>query len=171
MMPVNLRLSGIILLTVALTACGFQLRGTRSGAIAPAYQAMRVDEGGLKGSLVSSMLQNALVERAGVSLSDKKNAASLKLKSELMERRVLSVNPLTGTATDYVLVYRLTYQLDGADGKAVIPPQAVYAQQDFRYDSRDALGMSRQEEALQEQLRATVVDQVIARLIHLRTEP
>lgn len=150
-----------------LSACGFHLRGTQSAELPAAYKAMRFEAGAAVNTEIAALLQNALIERAGVRFSDDKGVPAFVFLGESFERRVLAVNVASGTATDYLLVYRLYYQLNDARGKTVLPRKLVYLQRDFRYDPNDALGMSREEERLQYELRLSAVDRVLLHLNHM----
>jgi len=163
----RLLLAVIILISLTLGACGFHLRGMQSANLPQAYQTLRFESGGAVNTEIVALLQNALIERAGVRIANDKGLPVFVFMGERFERRVLAVNVASGTATDYLLIYRLYYQLNDAKGKVLLPRKLVYLQRDFRYDPNDALGMSREEERLQYEMRLSAVDRVLLHLSHM----
>lgn len=153
----------MLLTALVLAGCGFHLRGSQSVNLPPAYQTLRFNAPAAY-TETASLLQNALIERAGVRIKNDNSLPVFVLMGEAFERRVLSVNVVTGTATDYLLVYRLSYGLQDARGKDVMPVKQIYLQRDFRYDASDALGMQRESERLQNEMRLSAVDRVVQQL-------
>ncbi len=105
----------ILLLTLTLAACGFQLRGDYT--LAPGLSPVYVDKAGpyeLRAELRAQLRANGVALAKTASLA----ASSLKILSSSQGRRVLSVD-VRGRAREYALDYTILYQ--------------------FRYNGKDSL--------------------------------
>jgi LPS-assembly lipoprotein len=147
---------------VALSACGFQLRGQQDYA----FKRLAITGG------VPQMV--ARLERMVEGGSDtvivkpyEKPEATLNL-SEASGLRTLSLNA-EGVVQEYELVYNLTYSLIGADGTLLIPPSSIALNRSMTYSDQYTLAKSQESTLLYTDMRNDAVDQLTRRLAAVRS--
>lgn len=169
--PVNaglLRYRSLAILAACLllNACGFHLSGHPSGQMpaslaklrlsAPAYAPLTVE------------MRNALKEQTDIQLIEDIDVpvATLTLSGEQVSSQVQAID-ITGTVSDYLLNYSLTYSLKGADGKVLLPSQSIKLQREYTFDKLNVLAKEREDEFLRQEMRRDAVQQIMRRLINL----
>jgi LPS-assembly lipoprotein len=152
-----------LLVVLALTACGFHLRG--SVQLPLELAAINVLDA-KSATDIAPALRNAL-KNAGTRVSDAAPMV-LQLKAEQYGKRVLSVDS-SGRAQEYGLSYTVRFLLkaEGAEaGKSVIwlAEEAVTQTRDLRFDSAAVLGTEGEEAQLKAEMRQDAVLQILRRL-------
>ncbi|CAN0618389.1 LPS-assembly lipoprotein LptE [Burkholderia multivorans] len=142
---------------VALSACGFQLRGQQNyafkhllivGAAAPVQARLtRMVEGGS---------DTKIVKRAD-------DADAVLSVSEVLGMSTLTLNQY-GTAQEYALNYSVTYTLRAKDGTVLIPPSAIALNRAMTYSDQYTNAKSQETEILYADMRSDAVDQLLRRL-------
>ena len=155
--PPVFRLTASAALCVALTACGFHLRGQ---ALLP------FDSVYITGSPVFvSQISRAL--RAGspvrVTNNSKDAQVTLQILSELRERVILSLSA-AGRVREITLRYRVSYRLTDAKGIEYIPASEIVLRRDITYSDADVLGKEQEEVLLYRDMQSDAVQQVVRRL-------
>ncbi|WP_348733398.1 LPS assembly lipoprotein LptE [Rheinheimera texasensis] len=152
-----LRLSALLLpllLSLLLSGCGFQLRGSLPLEKYPAVY--------LQGDKHSELLQQlgAQLERNQVKLLDSSDAKSaiFVLDSDSLQRRTLSLFP-NGQVAEYELIYKVNYQL-------VLPgqeprPYQIELYRDYQDDPSRALAKSKELDLMLTELRSQAVARII----------
>jgi LPS-assembly lipoprotein len=145
----------------SLAGCGFHLRGQslEAGNFGNVYVQSR--GGGTLGAELRLSLEDA-----GVRSVDKASDADVivTVADERFVRSVLSVDPNTGKAREYEIVYRATYSARRRDGSAVVGEQQIEIARDYVFDPDAVLGKSREEDVLREEMRRDAVQQILGRL-------
>lgn len=150
-----------LLLTLALAACGFHLRGpvelpvqlkqTRITGVAE-YDPLRLE------------LKQVLINAGAQVLSPTdKTAASIEISNKNYSRRVLSVDAL-GRAAEYGLVLSFAFQVKTAEGKILIPLQSIQINRDFRFDPNAVLAKDSEEQQIRKEMVRRGVHQLIRRI-------
>jgi len=142
---------------VALSACGFQLRGQQNYAFKhllivggpPSVQARLT-------RLVEAGSDTKIVTR------DDDADAVLNL-SEALGLSTLTLNQY-GTAQEYALNYSVTYTLRAKDGTVLIPPSVIALNRAMTYSDQYANAKSQETEILYADMRSDAVDQLLRRL-------
>lgn len=106
------RTSLIVIMSLALSCCGFQLRGTYDLATAMSPMLVNTSENELRLELRSLLRANDLK----VANTAESHASKLTIDRVQRNRRVLSVDS-RGRAREYELRYELSYKLDFDTGK------------------------------------------------------
>lgn len=159
-----LRLTGIVLLATALTACGWKLRGTGSYNMPPEITPIAVDSGAVADELRNRLrASNSLTESAGDPA-----ASDLEILKENRNRRVLSVDS-NGKVDEYEILYEVRWQLTarGSDDKSrriLIAPTTVRANRSYDYSASTVLSTNKQEQRLVEELRDDIARRIVFRL-------
>ncbi len=154
----NRRLGRYLLwpLLVLVTACGFHLRGSdEQFAGLPAIYIEGDDI-----ALIDLLRQT--LQDAGAVVVEQPAATSLHLliRSESLERRVLSVNS-SGKVQEYILFYQLRFILGSA---ANDPEQAIELQRDFDFSGTDVLAKEDEAASLFRQMRREAARRLLRRL-------
>ncbi|MDZ7869870.1 MAG: LPS assembly lipoprotein LptE [Rheinheimera sp.] len=148
------RLSALMLLSLLLSSCGFQLRGSLPLEKYPAVY--------LQGDKHSELLQQlgTQLERNQVKLLDSSDATSaiFVLDSDSLQRRTLSLFP-NGQVAEYELIYKVNYQL-------VLPgqeprPYQIELYRDYQDDPSRALAKSKELDLMLTELRSQAVARII----------
>lgn len=158
-MTVRLALPAVLVLLLA--ACGFQLRSALSlpADLGPVQVSARDPYSALAQSLERSL------ERAGATLADDDAAgvAQLRLVSERWQTMPIAVDQV-GRAQEYSLRYAVIFQLDAADGSALVPQQAIEMSRDYVAPPVDAIGRESEAELLGRELRRDMAASVLRRV-------
>jgi LPS-assembly lipoprotein len=143
-----------VLLSLMLSSCGFQLRGSLPLEKYPAVY--------LQGDKHSELLQQlgAQLERNQVKLLDSSDAKSaiFVLDSDSLQRRTLSLFP-NGQVAEYELIYKVNYQLilPGQDPR----PYQIELYRDYQDDPSRALAKSKELDLMLTELRSQAVARII----------
>lgn len=156
-------LSGLLVLGVVLGTlggCGFHLR-------APSQLPADVSKVYLTTPypVIADRL-SVLLEDAGAKLMPSRKGADaiLSVPAERFDRRVLSYDPKTGTPAEYELAYTLRFDFQRANGKVLVPSEAITLQRDYVYDVQQVLGSVDQQATLETEMRRDAVRQILRRI-------
>lgn len=151
----------VALLALAVTGCGFQLRGSASLPPEMASTWLQVQD---RSSPFVRELE-LLLRANDVTLVDGPGAdvAELKIRRERISRRALSI---AGDARvrEFELVFDLEFELKGAGGDLLLRPETLRLERDFQFDEQEILGAANEEELLREDLRRSMAQMLIRRL-------
>jgi LPS-assembly lipoprotein len=152
------RLTAVVL-CMALTACGFHLRGQ---AALP-FDSVYIEAAA--GSQFANQLGRAI--RSGSEtkvVNDAKNAqATLQIISESRERQILSLSA-SGRVQELTLLYRVAFRLGDGKGKEYMPPNEVLLRRDLTYSDADVIAKEQEEVLLYRDMEKDAVQQVMRRL-------
>lgn len=154
--------------SLALSACGFHLRGAGKAELPAALSTLRVAIEGshaLNDPLLAAM-KTALRTQAGVAVVDSAEVPLLLLFGEHSASQVLSVGA-TGKADEYLLKYEVSFRLVGADGKELAGPQTVKLQRDHAFDRFNVIAKEREEADLRRDMQRDAVQQILRRLARI----
>ena len=155
---------------LALSACGFHLRGASSVELPPELAVMRVTMGGSSYPPLLVEVRNALLALGTTRLTDDVAAPVpvLQLQGESSQSQVLAIDS-SGRINAYLLHYRVSFSLLGGDGRVLLPEQAVRLQREYTFDRLNVLATERQSEFLQTEMRRDAAQQILRRLASLTT--
>ena len=143
--------------TIMLSACGFELRGAADLAFDTIY---------IQGPsyTVSKDLRKALAIN-GVTIVNSPEEADMLLEflSEVYDRRILSLSG-RGRVTEYELLYNLNFRIKAAASELWGPVQTIEGRRDFSYDDTQVLAKSYEETRLREDMQADAVREIMRRL-------
>lgn len=141
------RIGAVFLLPVlllALSACGFHLRGAYQlpAQLSPLY----IDRDSMSYPLYQEL--HAALKASGVELTTAMDLASsrLRITRESRSRAVLSVDS-SGRAREYDLKYELGFSLNAGD-RAIIDNGTLQLQRNLLFDPETVLGVSHETESL-----------------------
>ncbi|WP_250654873.1 LPS assembly lipoprotein LptE [Alkalimarinus coralli] len=157
----KLNVISIALLTLALTACGFQLRG--SASIPAELRLMSLNcSNDLSKALCQSLTKQ--LELNGVNLVDSASANYiLTIISLNSSRRAVSITD-RAVAVEYEVTNKATFNLVAADQTVIIKDTSTSARQSYRFDEDNVISKTREEEQVKEQLNKQLAYKIISRL-------
>jgi len=152
--------------TLALSACGFQLRGSRAPVVLPfsiLYIALPT----------SSEFHAALkrgIEASGKTrvVDDPKSAqVALTLTGDAQTKNVLSLDT-SGRVREFQLVRTVSFRLHDAAGRDWLPPGQVVIRRDFSFSDAQILAKEAEEVLLWRDMQTDMVQQMLRRIATAR---
>jgi LPS-assembly lipoprotein len=151
----------LMLFTFALSACGFQLRGTADLSFKKLY---------IQGSnlSISRDLKRSL-KGSGIQIVDEAEDAELLLEllGESAQKRILSLSG-GGLVREYELNYLVNFRTRVPADPTWGPVQTVSNRRDFSYDDKALLGKGDEEGRLNADMRSDAIREVIRRLTAIK---
>lgn len=147
-----------------LSACGFHLRDS---LLLPAgLEAVQVASSNPNGPL-EQQLEQAL-QRAGATLAaagtpEAANAATLHIASEQLGDTPISVDQY-GRSQEFTLRYAVVFDLRSADGKDLVPQQAIELSRDYVSQPTNSAGTEGERDVLLRELRREMVSSILRRV-------
>jgi LPS-assembly lipoprotein len=147
---------------VALSACGFQLRGQQNYAF---KHLMIVGAAPAVGARLTRMVE-AGSDTKIVKVSD--DADAVLRMSESRGQSTLTLNKY-GSAEEYALNYSLNYTLTSKDGTLLIPPSVIALNRAMTYSDQFTNAKAQEAEILYADMQNDEVDQLTRRLAIVRS--
>ncbi len=162
--PRRLLTATLLGITLVLSGCGFQLRGTGGGALENVelreLRLSAIDNLGQTHQEVRDMLRSS-----GVRLSASA-PYHLQLLGEQNERSAVSYTTRASPA-EFQLTSRLSYQILDRQGRALVGPETLEAQRALVRDRDNVVAGSEEEELLRQEMRRDLSRQLLLRLSSL----
>ncbi|MDZ7804134.1 LPS assembly lipoprotein LptE [Thiohalophilus sp.] len=153
----------ILILTLALQACGFRLRGAVE--MPPELQ-YTLAEGVAPYSALGESLSRAW-RRSEAELDFERDgagpAARLVIKRDEVTRRTLSVDS-AGRPNEYELRYQVSFTLEDAGGQPLLQNQTVTVSRAYQFNPDNALAMDDEEQRLERLLAEEAALQMLRRI-------
>jgi LPS-assembly lipoprotein len=148
-----------MLLSLLLTACGFQLRGT---ATLP-YDTLHLSAPATSGFVIDFRRAVAASSHTRIVENQKDAQATLHLVSETREKMILSLSG-GGRVREYDLRYRITYRMIDKDNKELRPATQIALRRELSYNDVDTLSKESEEALLYRDMQTDAVSQVLRQL-------
>ncbi len=156
----------LLSMLVALSACGFTLRGTST--LPAAMARVHVQAQNLNSNLIEKL--EAELRRSGAELLPGPGGATavLAILSDTADERVLSVSA-RGEPQEYELYHTVVFSL-ATEAGTVLEPVSLTLTRDYFFDEQDILGKTEDARFLQEALAEDVARAILRRAaLALRT--
>ncbi len=151
-----------LLLTAALSSCGFQLRGQ----YALPFSSVFVSTPGT--SVVASALKRELANIPTKLMPSPKDAdAQLNILEDRRERQILSLSG-AGRVREYELKLRVSYQLVDAKGSVFIPTSEIQLSRILSYDDSRIIAKQQEEALLYQDMERDAVGQILRRMTAIK---
>jgi LPS-assembly lipoprotein len=145
---------------LVLSGCGFKLRGEVE--VPPELNPMYIQAGG--GSPVAQALRDRLRgTQVRLAASPKDAKLVLRILGEARSSRVVAVNR-AGKVLSFELYYRVSFDVQGADGKERLPRQEIDLVRGFDNPDTEVLGKQLEGELIYQDLIDDAADRVLIRL-------
>lgn len=149
-----------LLLSFALTGCGFQLR--QEVNLPANLMTLRVETVDTYSPLQRNL--ELALRRAGASIVESAaGSAVLRVFTSRLDRLPLSVGD-TGRVQEYLLRYTVEFELIDSAGSVVLPRQTVELDRDYTFDTAQALGTPGEEELVRAELEREMVQTILRRV-------
>ncbi|HEY9268346.1 MAG TPA: LPS assembly lipoprotein LptE [Methylotenera sp.] len=154
-------ISIIMLLTLALSACGFQLRGVADLAFKTLYI-----QGG-KLTISRDLARNLKTNGVQVVQNAEDAELLLELLSESNQKRILSLSG-GGLVREFELIYLLNFRVREASSPTWGPVQTIRGRRDFSYSDSALLGKAEEEARLNADMRTDAIRELLRRLTAIK---
>jgi LPS-assembly lipoprotein len=155
-----IRVSLLLALAFALTACGFHLR--RNADLPASMQRVHLAISG--GSNFQRQLARAL-ENAGVTLEDDAGPGIAEFKVPTAD---FNTDTLTSGGyariSEYAIHYTVRFSVTDDAGQLLMPPQSLNMSREYSYDASNTVGNAAQVEQIQKSLDDDMVQAIMFRL-------
>lgn len=146
---------------LALGGCGFHPAGQ---VALPAVMNVTYLQSPSPYGHLENLLRRDLTQ-VGVTVVDSPQSATatLEIMYARVERRLLAVNRL-GQPVQYMLIYRVRYQLLNPEGHVLVPPQRIRLERTYAYSVETELAVGQQTNALLASVQKTASRLILLRL-------
>lgn len=151
----------ILVLSLALSACGFKLRG--SVELPPVLQDTYVESQNPYTGMARSLRSELKAAGANVLENKEQASAVLTVVAERSENRVLSVGS-SGRASEYELFDEVVFELRDNENNILVKKQTLRMTRDLVFDETALLGTISEAEGIHRQMRANLARQIIVRI-------
>jgi LPS-assembly lipoprotein len=155
-----------MLLAVALSACGFQLRGTNGQYHMP-FQSiyLGVDDTSPLGTELRRNLRGG--DMAVVVDDPAKAAARFDVVSENRAKSILSLNS-QGRVREYLLTYTVVFRVRDSKGAELLGPTAISLKRSLTFNESQVLAKESEEALLYRDMQSDLVQQILRRLAAIK---
>lgn len=156
--------SCLLLFTLALSSCGFQLRGAADLSFKTLYiQGSKLT---ISKDLVRSLKSN------GIKIVDKSEDAELLLEllSESNQKRIQSLSG-SGLVREFELIYLVNYRVRQSSNPTWGEVQTIRGRRDFSYSDSALLGKAEEESRLNSDMRNDAIRELLRRLTAIKPAP
>jgi len=155
----SVRLAVALVLTLALGACGFQLRGAASYPFDTIY----VNAAGAP--QIASDVKKLVASSSTAKVAEDATKAQVVLDIPIVsdDKEVLSLSS-AGAVQEYELIKRITFRLHDNDGNDWLPPAQISVRRSYTFNQSQVLARDAEEQRLWQEMQTDVVHQLIRRL-------
>ncbi|RJG22213.1 LPS-assembly lipoprotein LptE [Massilia cavernae] len=159
------RAAALIVLAAALTACGFQLRGT-GGQFNMPFQSIYLafPETSPLGTELKRNLRGGDTE---VVAQPEKAQARFDVLSESRGKSILSLNS-QGRVREYLLTYTLVFRVRDASGAELLGPTEINLKRPITFNETQVLAKESEEALLYRDMQTDLVQQILRRLAAIK---
>ncbi|MEA5446105.1 LPS assembly lipoprotein LptE [Gammaproteobacteria bacterium AB-CW1] len=151
----------LLALSLALTACGWQLRGAPQ--LPEEMAVIYIDSGDPHGPLARELRRLLDSGDSRVSWDREEATAILRVLESGSSREVLSVN-LRGRPEELRVIYHIEFDVRDRDGNTLVERQRMVLNRDISTDAEDPLGISQETRRVARSLEEEIVQSVVLRI-------
>jgi LPS-assembly lipoprotein len=146
-------------LSLALSACGFHLRGAQPLP----FESMHVAV--VEGSELGAALKRSIRAQGGTRLVDNPREAQaiFTVTGEAREKNILSLSA-AGRVREFQLRLRFAFRLHDPKGREFIPPSEILLTRDISFSDEQVLAKEQEEALLFRDMQNDLVQQIMRRL-------
>jgi LPS-assembly lipoprotein len=159
--------SAALAATLALSACGFQLRGSATQANIPfstVYLAIPDT------SPLGIELKRNLRASSGTKVVDdaKSAQAVIELLSETRDNSTVVSRNTQGRIREYQLQYKVTFDVKNGKGASLLAPTEILLKRNITFNESQVLAKEKEEDMLYRDMQTDLVQQILRRLAVLK---
>ena len=153
----------ILLLTLIVSACGFQLRGNY--LLSPQLQTLYLSSVDRHGELTRLVKQHLTINQVTLVESSATDIAEIRILKDTLDRRTLSVFP-NGQVAEYELIYTVRYELRVEDKE--IQSYSFELNRDYQDNPNVALAKSRELSLMLKEMRIEAADKILRNMASIQ---
>ncbi len=162
----HLHIITLLILALAITACGWRLRGTLT--LPEGLESIQIVDNANSSFLSKQLTQ--LLEANGVALVDANPDMFIVLIEEREDKRIIAVGSNT-LASEYELSSEARYFINDAEGKMLTPESTVSVVRSYEFNENDVVSKAEEERIIQQEMRRELAQQIIRRLRFVSITP
>ena len=146
---------------VALSACGFHMRGEAKlpAAMQRVYLQVSDPFSPLKRDL------EAALARSGATVENKPGDGIADITvSDLSLAPIVRSVGANAFVNEFSMVYHLELAIAGADGKALLPKEVIEQRRDFTFDQTQAIGTSAEQDEIKKEMERDMVQAILRKI-------
>jgi LPS-assembly lipoprotein len=151
---------------LALSACGFQLRGASQTELPFKSIYIGLPDNSALGTELRRYIRG--IGDTSVVKDPKTAQAVLEVLSETRDRSILSLNT-QGRIREISLFYKLRFRVKDNKEKELVPPTDIVLKRDISFNESQAIAKEKEEEMLYRDMQSDAVQQILRRLSALKT--
>lgn len=153
----------LVLCGLALTACGFHLRGPQKLPFSSIYLAMDPYAD------ITAAIKRQINASGSAKVVNKAEEAEVRMQVVLndQQKEILTLNS-TGTVREYLLKRRFAFRLVGKGGGEIVPLNEILITRDVSFSDSQALAKEQEELLLYRDMEADLIQQLMRRLASAR---
>lgn len=155
-----------LLVPVFLAGCGFQLRGKTH--VSPLLSVVYI-QNQLEDVNLSRAVDQIMGELGYSSVVKSQSKLILLLESSRYNKRVLSIGSL-GKAQEFEVTYTVHYSLRHINSEQYLVQEVLSLKRDMSYDVSAALGKSKEEQIIKQELLLQAARAIVRRIQYLKVE-
>ena len=137
----------ILILTLAVSSCGFQLRGS----LETSFKSIQINGGSPE--LVKQLKRN--YKQSGIDVKDSSAEKTIEIITDKVNKRILSLKS-TGTVSEYQLDYIFSYRIK-SDLNEWGAPNTIEMSRSYTYDDSNRLAKQEEENSLIKGMREQII--------------
>ena len=137
----------ILILTLAVSSCGFQLRGS----LETSFKSIQINGGSPE--LVKQLKRN--YKQSGIDVKDSSAEKTIEIITDKVNKRILSLKS-TGTVSEYQLDYIFSYRIK-SDLNDWGAPNTIEMSRSYTYDDSNRLAKQEEENSLIKGMREQII--------------
>lgn len=160
----NMLMSLLLITCIAISACGFQLRGVSNLS----FKTVNVQGATL--SLSRELIRNLKANKIEVTSKIDDADVVLELIRESNSKRILSLSG-TGVVREFELYYLVSFRTRVASNPLWGKVQTINLRRDYSYNDEIVLGKAEEEARLNTDMRTDAIREILRRLSALKVPP
>jgi LPS-assembly lipoprotein len=156
----------VLLFTLLLSACGFQLRGHAGMP----FQSIHVDAANSSTPFVADLRRNLETNNVKLTSTAEQADVVLNIVSEVLDKQILSLSG-AGRVSEYQLYFKVSLRAYDNQAHDWIPAEEMVIRRDYNYDDTQILAKQQEEAMLVQSMRDDMVQQIIRRLSRAKPLP
>jgi len=152
---------------LALSACGFQLRGANGKSTLP-FKTVYL---GVADTSALGIELKRYIRASGdttIATDPKAAQAIIDVLSELREMTTLTLNT-QGRIREYSLLYKVRFRVKDNKEKELLAPTEIVLKRDLSFNESQAVAKEKEEETLYRDMQSDAVQQILRRVAALKT--
>jgi LPS-assembly lipoprotein len=160
----------LLLTTLALSACGFQLRGSKGDQARLPFQTIYLAFPETS-SLGVELKRYIRADGGTTVVQDSKAAqATVELLNESREKIIRSLNA-QGRIREFSLLYKVRFRVKDSAGSELLEPTEIVLKRDISFNEQQVIAKEKEEEILYKDMQSDLVQQMLRRLGALKPAP